>query len=96
MVTVKGKAVLKNGIGKASEVEEAVDPALGRSRREPPAHAGERRWGAQGHLWVREKEREPNPTRFAPPPALAMADLEFRLASPRTRRLRFCAARPLC
>ena len=36
VVTVKGKAVLKNGIGKASEVEEAVDPALGRSFVENP------------------------------------------------------------
>mmetsp|Transcript_6543 Transcript_6543/g.16897 ORF Transcript_6543/g.16897 Transcript_6543/m.16897 type:complete len:117 (+) Transcript_6543:297-647(+) len=31
VVTVKGKAVLQNGIGKASEIEEEVDPILGRS-----------------------------------------------------------------
>jgi len=31
VITVKGKAVLENGIGKASEIEEAVDPILGRS-----------------------------------------------------------------
>ncbi|QDZ18654.1 CYTH domain-containing protein [Chloropicon primus] len=36
VVTVKGKAVLENGIGKASEVEEAIDPILGRSFVENP------------------------------------------------------------
>ena len=36
VITVKGKAVLENGIGKASEVEEAIDPMLGRSFVEDP------------------------------------------------------------
>lgn len=31
VITVKGKAILQNGVGKASEVEEQVDPILGRS-----------------------------------------------------------------
>ena len=36
VVTVKGKAVLKNGVGKASEVEEEIDPILGRTFVENP------------------------------------------------------------
>ena len=31
VVTVKGKAVLADGVGKASEIEEAIDPALARA-----------------------------------------------------------------